>query len=179
MGVLAIFMLGNSTDAFLLLRLTDAAGSARFVPLMWAGIHVVKSTVSVVGGSWSDRIGRRAVIAIGWFVYAIVYAGFAFSQSLTALLGWFLVYGFYFGFAEGTEKALVADLAPVSRRGTAFGIYNAVSGVGALTASIVFGVLWKLFGARLAFGVGAALALAATILLFAVVRPPETQRVTA
>ncbi len=169
MAVLALFMLGNSTDAFLLLRLTDAAGSPIFIPLMWAGIHVVKTTVSVVGGSWSDRIGRRTVIAIGWIVYAIVYAGFAVSSSLPALLAWFLIYGFYFGFAEGTEKALVADLAPASRRGTAFGIYNAVVGLGALTASIVFGVIWKMFGAPAAFGTGATLALAATVLLFVAV----------
>ena len=70
------------------------------------------------------------------------------------------------GFAEGTEKALVADLAPASRRGTAFGIYNAVTGLGALTASIVFGVLWSIFGAPVAFGAGAALAFVATALLF-------------
>jgi MFS family permease len=166
MIVLTIFALGNSTDAFLLLRLTDAAGSAKFVPLMWAGIHVVKSAVSFVSGGWSDRIGRRAVISIGWVVYAIVYAGFAVSTTLTALLSWFIVYGFYFGFAEGTEKALVADLAPASRRGTAFGIYNAIVGLGALLASIVFGVLWTSFGATVAFGTGAALAFVATVLLF-------------
>jgi MFS family permease len=166
MAILTIFALGNSTDAFLLLRLTDAAGSAKFVPLMWAGIHVVKSTMSFVSGGWSDRIGRRAVIATGWIVYAIVYAGFAMSTTLTALLSWFIVYGFYFGFAEGTEKALVADLAPASRRGTAFGIYNAIVGVGALLASIVFGVLWTSFGAMVAFGTGAALAAVATALLF-------------
>ena len=168
-AVLALFMLGNSTDAFLLLKLTDAAGSAQFVPLMWAGMHVVKATVSVVAGSWSDRIGRRAVIAIGWCVYGLVYAGFALSSALPALLAWFLAYGFYFGFAEGTEKALVADLAPPSRRGTAFGIYNAVSGLGALTASVMFGVIWKIYGAPAAFGTGAALALVATALLFVVV----------
>ena len=166
MVILTIFSLGNSTDAFLLLRLTQAAGSARFVPLMWAGIHVVKSTVSFVSGGWSDRIGRRAVISLGWIVYAIVYAGFAFSSTLSSLLTWFIVYGFYFGFAEGTEKALVADLAPTARRGTAFGIYNAVLGLGALAASIVFGVVWKLCGAPVAFGVGAGLASVATVLMF-------------
>lgn len=166
MVILTIFALGNSTDAFLLLRLTDAAGSAKFVPLMWAGIHVVKSAVSFVSGGWSDRIGRRAVISTGWIVYAIVYAGFAMSTTLTALLSWFIVYGFYFGFAEGTEKALVADLAPPSRRGTAFGIYNAIVGLGALLASVVFGVLWTSFGATVAFGTGAALAFVATALLF-------------
>jgi MFS family permease len=166
MVILSIFALGNSTDAFLLLRLTDAAGSAKFVPLMWAGIHVVKAAVSFVSGGWSDRIGRRAVITAGWIVYAVVYAGFAYSTSLRALLTWFIVYGFYFGFAEGTEKALIADLAPPSRRGHAFGVYNAVIGFGALTASIVFGVLWSTFGVTVAFGTGAALAAIATVLLF-------------
>jgi MFS family permease len=165
MIVLSVFTLGNSADAFLLLRLTDVAGSPKYVPLIWAALHVVKAAVSVVGGSWSDRVGRRTVIAIGWIVYAAVYAGFAFSSALVPLLAWFLLYGFYFGFAEGTEKALVADLAPAERRGVAFGIYNAVQGIGALVASILFGLIWQMYGASIAFGVGAALALAATALL--------------
>ena len=171
MLVLTLFTLGNSTDAFLLLKLTDAAGSAQFIPLMWSALHAVKAVVSVVGGSWSDRIGRRSVIATGWIVYAAVYAGFAWSETLPALLAWFLVYGFYFGFAEGTEKALVADLAPPSRRGFAFGVYTAVQGLGALAASLLFGLIWNAYGAAVAFGVGAALALAATVLLFAIIDP--------
>jgi MFS family permease len=171
MLVLTLFTLGNSTDAFLLLKLTDAAGSAQFIPLMWSALHVVKAVVSVVGGSWSDRIGRRSVIATGWIVYAAVYAGFAWSETLPALLAWFLVYGFYFGFAEGTEKALVADLAPRSRRGFAFGVYTAVQGLGALAASLLFGLIWNAYGAAAAFGVGAALALVATVLLFAIIGP--------
>jgi MFS family permease len=179
MGVLALFMLGNSTDAFLLLKLTGAAGTVRFIPLMWAALHVVKTTVSMVGGRWSDRIGRRAVIATGWIVYAVVYAGFAFSETLPALFGWFLVYGFYYGLAEGTEKALVADLSPVSRRGFAFGVYNAVSGLGALTASVVFGAIWKIYGAPAAFGVGSALAIVATVLLFIVVPAQAAERANA
>jgi MFS family permease len=168
-AVLTLFTLGNSSDAFLLLRLTDAAGSARFVPLMWSALHVVKATVSIGSGGWSDRIGRRSVIATGWLVYAVVYGGFALSARLPALLFWFLVYGFYFGFAEGTEKALVADLAPASRRGTAFGIYNAVQGLGALAASVLFGAIWTWYGAAAAFGLGAGLALVATALLVLVV----------
>jgi MFS family permease len=165
MLVLSLFTLGNSTDAFLLLKLTDVAGSPKWIPLMWAALHVVKASVSVVGGSWSDRIGRRTVIAMGWLIYVAVYVGFALSNTLTALLAWFLVYGFYFGLTEGTEKALVADLAPAGRRGFAFGVYNAVQGLGALTASVLFGVIWKAYGAPAAFGVGAALALVATMLL--------------
>jgi MFS family permease len=168
--VLALFTLGNSTDAFLLLRLTNIAGSAKYIPLMWAGLHVVKAIVSLLAGRWSDRIGRRSVIALGWIVYALVYVGFAVSTTLVSLLGWFLIYGFYFGFAEGAEKALVADLAPQAIRGFAFGVYNAVLGIGALLASVLFGALWTAFGTAIAFGTGAALALVATVLLFFAVR---------
>jgi MFS family permease len=168
--VLTLFTLGNSTDAFLLLRLTNIAGSAKYIPLMWAGLHVVKATVSLLAGRWSDRIGRRSVIALGWIVYALVYVGFAVSTTLVSLLGWFLIYGFYFGFAEGAEKALVADLAPQAIRGFAFGVYNAVLGIGALLASVLFGALWTAFGTAIAFGTGAALALVATVLLFFAVR---------
>lgn len=168
--VLTLFTLGNSTDAFLLLKLTDAAGGTRYIPLIWAALHVVKSVSSVLGGGWSDRVGRRGVIASGWLVYAAVYTGFALSSSLPALLAWFMVYGLYFGLTEGTEKALVADLAPASARGYAFGLYNAVLGVGALLASVLFGLLWNAFGPAIAFGTGAALALAATVWLFATVR---------
>ncbi|MFN8063985.1 MAG: MFS transporter [Vicinamibacterales bacterium] len=168
--VLTLFTLGNSTDAFLLLKLTDVAGSAKYIPLIWAAHHVVKAGVSIVGGSWSDRIGRRRVIGLGWLVYAVVYLGFAVSNTLVPLLGWFFLYGCYFGFAEGTEKALVADLAPAAARGYAFGLYNAVVGVGAVLASVWFGLIWNQFGDAAAFGSGAALSLLATALLFAVVR---------
>jgi MFS family permease len=173
MAVMALFTLGNSTDAFLLLKLTDAAGSAEWIPLCWAALHVVKASTSVAGGSWSDRVGRRTVIALGWLIYAVVYAGFAATSGLTGLIAWFLVYGLYFGFSEGTEKALVADLAPADRRGFAFGVYNAVQGLGALAASVVFGFVWSAYGAAAAFGLGAALALVAAMLLFLVVPGSE------
>jgi MFS family permease len=169
-GVLTLFTLGNSTDAFLLLRLTDAAGGAAFVPLMWAALHVVKASVSTAAGTWSDRIGRRLVIATGWLIYAAVYAGFALATSLSTLLALFLTYGFYFGFTEGTAKALVADLAPPSRRGFAFGVHDAVQGLGALLASVVFGLIWTAAGPGMAFAFGASLALVAAALLFTVVR---------
>ena len=168
--VFGVFTLGSSSDAFLLLRLSDAAGTASYLPLVWAALHVVKSTSSMIGGSWSDRVGRRKVIALGWCVYALVYVGFAFAQSFQALLAWFLVYGLYYGFTEGAEKALIADLAPESRRGVAFGLYDAVSGIGALVASLLFGGIWSLFGAGAAFAFGAGVALLASLLLFALVR---------
>lgn len=173
--VLAVFTLGNSADAFLLLRLTEAAGGPQYIPLLWSLLHVVKMISSLVGGSASDRLGRRPLIAIGWTIYAFVYAGFAVSTSLTALVAWFLIYGLYYGCVEGTERALVADFAPPSQKGAVFGVYNAVSGIGALISSVVFGLIWKTFGASMAFASGAGLALLAAILLFALVPRPNTE----
>ncbi len=171
LAVLLVFSLGNSADAFLLLRLSDAGVRTAFIPLLWAALHTVKATVSVWGGITSDRWGRRVVIGLGWMIYAVVYAGFAGSTSVHALIAWFLVYGLYYGLSEGTEKALVADLAPPSLRGTAFGIYNAAIGLGSLLASVLFGLAWRAFGASVAFGVGAGLACLATVLLGVLVRP--------
>jgi MFS family permease len=168
MVVLTLFTLGNSSDAFLILKLTEAAGSAQYMPLLWSALHVVKASASVIGGRWSDRAGRRSAIAAGWLIYAAVYLGFAMLSSLPALVASFLAYGLYFGLTEGSERALVADLAPRSRRGFAFGVYQAVQGLGSLAASVVFGVVWTALGPSAAFGMGAALALVATALLLTV-----------
>lgn len=171
--VLLVFALGNSADAFLLLRLSDLGVGAAFIPMLWALLHVVKALMSVWGGIKSDRWGRRVVIGAGWLIYALVYAGFALSTSVAALVAWFLVYGFYYGLSEGTEKALIADLAPASLGGTAFGIYNAALGLGSLLASVVFGLVWKIVSPEAAFGLGAGLALLATVLLAALVREKD------
>ena len=170
LAVLLVFALGNSADAFLLLRLTDVGVDAAFIPLLWAALHVVKALTSVWGGAASDRLGRRAVIGAGWVIYAVVYIGFAVSTSMAALVGWILLYGLYYGLSEGTEKALIADLAPASLGGTAFGIYNAASGFGSLAASVAFGLVWKTVSPEAAFGMGAALAVLATLLLAVFVR---------
>jgi MFS family permease len=165
--ILTLFALGNSTDAFLLLRLSDAGLAVTYLPIAWAGLHLVKSSLAARGGALSDRFGRRRLIIAGWLLYAVVYAGFAFSESLAALLVWFLVYGVHFALAEGSEKALIADLAPPHLHGSAFGWYNAVLGFAALGASVLFGVLWTRFSPATAFLTGAALALTAAGLLAA------------
>ena len=167
--VLSVFTLGNSADAFLLLRLTEAAGGPQSIPLFWSLLHVVKMSASLVGGTLSDKFGRRPLIATGWIIYAVVYAGFAVSTTMWALVSWFLIYGMYYGCVEGTERALVADFAHATERGTAFGIYNAVAGIGALVSSVVFGLIWQTFGSSAAFASGAALAIAAAVLLFVLV----------
>jgi MFS family permease len=168
LGVLLLFSLGNSADAFLLLRLSDAIGSATYVPLLWSGLHVVKASLSTWGGTLSDRLGRRHVIVMGWLLYALVYIGFATAEQAGTLIAWFFVYGAFFALTEGAEKALVADLAPADTHGVAFGLYNTTLGVGALAASVVFGLLYERYGASTAFATGAALATLAALLLMAV-----------
>jgi MFS family permease len=176
LGILLLFSLGNSADAFLLLRLTDALGSGTYIPLLWAALHVVKASLSTWGGALSDRIGRRRVIVLGWSIYAFVYVGFAMARSPAAFVTFFLAYGIYFPMSEGAEKALVADLTPAGRQGMAFGFYNAALGVGTLAASVVFGIVYDRFGAPAAFGLGAGLATAAALLLLITPLGPITDQ---
>ena len=166
MAVIFLFSLGNASDAFLLLRFADVGITAFWIPLLWSAIHVVKTASSLYGGQWSDRLGRRHVIGLGWLIYAVVYGAFAVTDSASILVIMFLVYGLYFGLTEGVEKAWVADLAPADGRGNAFGIYNAVIGVGALAASLLFGFVWTHLSPPAAFYTGAAFATAATALLY-------------
>jgi len=165
LGIIFVFTLGNASDAFLLLRLSDAGVPAVWIPILWSLLHVVKSASSVLGGAWSDRVGRRWLIVSGWFLYAVVYASFAAFDSPRVMIATFIVYGLYFGLTEGTERALVADLAPAALRGTAFGLYNAMLGAGALVASLLFGLVWTTVSPDAAFYLGGALALAASALL--------------
>jgi MFS family permease len=166
LAVITLFGLGNASDAFLLLRLSDVGIGAIWIPLLWSGLHVVKVVSSVVGGALSDRFGRRSLIAAGWLFYAVVYAAFATVDAAEPLVAVFLAYGLYFGLTEGVEKAWIADLAPIASRGTAFGYYNAAIGVSALAASVGFGFIWSRVSPGAAFMTGAGVAVAATALLY-------------
>ncbi|CAN5849427.1 MFS transporter [soil metagenome] len=164
--VIFLFALGNASNAFLLLRLS-AVGIADFwIPLLWSALHGVKVVSSLIGGELSDRFGRRTLIGIGWLFYTAVYSAFAVTDTPSVLIAVFLSYGIYFGLTEGVEKAWIADLAPPERRGTAFGYYNATLGVGALLASVLFGLIWTRVSPQAAFYTGAGLAGVATLLLY-------------
>lgn len=175
LGILFVFTLGNASDAFILLRLSDIGVGATWIPIIWAALHVVKASSSVIGGTWSDQVGRRRLIAAGWVVYALVYFAFAMVEGRAAVITTFMVYGLYYGMTEGAERALIADLTPEGLRGTAFGLYNAAVGVGALIASVLFGLVWTYLSPATAFGMGGTLALLAAALLVLVPAPRPRQ----
>ena len=163
LAVIFVFTLGNSTDAFLLLRASQLGVPVALAPILWAALHVVKSASSTPGGALSDRIGRRPTLVMGWVLYAAVYLGFARATSAWHAWALFAVYGVFFGLTEGSERALIADLVALERRGTAFGWYNLAIGLGALPASLLFGYVWDHAGPATAFLMGASLGLAAAI----------------
>jgi MFS family permease len=168
--VVLVFTLGNSTDAFLLLRANQLGVPVALAPILWALLNFVKSATGTYGGQLSDRIGRKPLIVGGWLLYAAVYFAFAWAGAPWQAWALFAVYGIFYGMTEGTEKALVADIVPAVRRGAAFGWYNLAIGLGALPASLIFGWIWDRSGSPSAFVFGATLALAAAILM-AVVAP--------
>jgi MFS family permease len=160
---LTAFTLGNASDFFLLLRAQELGVRAAQLPLLWAFLHLVKSTLSTPLSGLSDRIGRKRVIAGGWLVYAATYLGFAAASAPWHAWALFALYGVFFALAEGTEKALVADLAPAAARGRAFGAYNFTLGICLLPASLGFGLIWDRAGHGAAFVVAAGLALLASV----------------
>ena len=173
LAVLLLFTLGNSSDAFLLLRATQLGVPVAWIPVLWACLSVVKSASSIPGGTLSDRVGRKPLIIGGWIVYSTVYILLAKANAAWQLWALFAVYGVYFGLTEGVEKAMVADLVPAERRGAAYGWYNFTVGLGALPASVLFGVVWERWGAAAAFQMGAVIAALAAVAMLLVVREPN------
>jgi MFS family permease len=143
MVIVAIFDLGNSSDAFLVLRAQERGLSVVGILGMLASFNLVYAVVSTPAGALSDRIGRRTVIVSGWMVYAVIYLGFALAQNGVQVWVLYVIYGLYYGLAYGTSKALVADLVSPQLRGTAYGTYNAVLGILDFPASLIAGILWQ------------------------------------
>jgi len=166
LGAVTLFGLGNSSDLFLVFYAQTHFGlGPGWVIVLWILLHVSKITFSLPGGRFSDRVGRRPAILIGWAIYIAVYMAFPFASQLWIVCALLIVYGAYYGMTEGAERALVADFVPMAQRGKAYGFYHAAIGLSALPASLLFGLFWARLGPARAFGIGASLALAALLVL--------------
>ncbi len=174
--VMLLFTLGNSTDAFLILRVQNAGASVVTALAMIAGFNLVYSILATPVGALSDKIDRRQVVIGGWLLYALVYLGFAWAGRVWQFAILYALYGVYYAMTEGVAKALVADFVPAQRRGTAYGVYHAAVGLTVLPASVIAGVLWQGVGTWTGWGpaapflFGGALALLSALLLWGWVR---------
>ena len=174
MLIVGLFDLGNSSDAFLVLRAQERGMSVTGVLAMLAVFNLVYALISAPAGALSDRLGREKMIIGGWVVYALVYLGFGLAGTAWHIWVLYILYGLYYGLAYGTAKAMVADLVPPELRGTAYGTYNAVLGMIDLPASLIAGLLWQGIGrwegfgpsAPFLFGAGAAMLAAALLALW-------------
>jgi MFS family permease len=176
--IVAVWDLGNSSDAFLVLRAQNVGVSVVGIMLLLITFNLVYSLVSTPAGALSDRIGRRSVIIGGWLFYAAIYFGFALVAAGWQVWLLYALYGIYYGLTYGTTRAMVADLVPESLRGTAYGTFNGVLGLLDLPASLIAGILWqgiagwRGLGAPAPFLFGAMMAFTAAVLM-ALWRPPE------
>lgn len=162
---LVIFTLGNSSDAFLLVRAGELGIATAWLPIVWCVFHVVKSTGNLLAGRAADRFGCRPMIFLGWTIYAAIYLLFALASQAWHVWLLFPAYGLFYALTEPAEKALVAQLAGPERKGLAFGWFNFAIGIAALPSSLIFGFLYQQWGALVAFGWGAGLAFLAAVLL--------------
>lgn len=179
-----VFALGNSSDAFLLLRAADRGLGTGAVVLAYVLYNGVYSLLSTPAGVLSDRLGRRSVMLAGFVLFALVYLGFAAAPGAGAVWGLFALYGLYMAMTEGVGRALASDLAPPGALGRALGLYHTGIGVMALLASIMAGLLWEQVGRAAPFYLGGATAALAALLLLALVRggapgyPPRARATT-
>ena len=163
LAIMALFTLGNSSDFFLVLRAQNVDAPLLQVVLMLVLFNLTYALIAMPMGVLSDKLGRKRVIVVGWFIYGLAYLGFALASSSWQIWMLFAIYGIYYGICEGVAKAFVADMVPIERRGTAYGLYNGVVGIMALPASLIAGVLWDTFAPAAAFYFGAGLALLAMV----------------
>ena len=161
----AVFALGNSSDAFLVLRATELGFSFRQILVMLLLFNALAAALAVPVGKLTDRVGRMRVLATGWLIYATSYFCFAWLESKTVFVASLCTYGAFYGFTEGTEKALLTDLLPVEKRGTGFGALQLVTGISVLPASLLTGWLMTTYGSAVAFYTASATALCAVLAL--------------
>ncbi|HND32826.1 MAG TPA: MFS transporter, partial [Myxococcota bacterium] len=161
----AVLGLGAGSEGFLLLAAGGSEVPLTGLPLLWMGLHIVKSISSLWAGPVADRLGHMGIFLSGKLIHILVFIGFAYIATPLGAVLLFLIHGLHHGLAEGAEKALVADWVPAGLRGRAFGAWNLVSGLIALPAAVGFGMLWEQVSRPAAFGAAVVLSLAGMVLM--------------
>jgi MFS family permease len=165
-----VFTLGNSSNQFLLLRAKNLGNPLSTVILLYLGYNIIYGLFAYPASWFSDKIGKKKILVLGYFFYGVVYLGFAMSSSLGMLWFLFAVYGLYIGFTEGVEKALIADISPENLRATSIGLHATLVGIGLLPASLLAGLLWKFFGASAPFYFGGFMGIISSIGLWFILK---------
>jgi len=163
--VVFLFTLGNSSNAFILLKAYDAGFDMVNVILLYFVFNAVASVLSIPFGRLSDKKGRKKLLVIGYVVFTVCYLGFGFASSLWVMLAAFVLYGVHTAMVACVERAYIAEIAPPKIKGTMLGLQSTIVGIALLPASIIAGILWDSFGATAPFIFGAVLSLAAALLL--------------
>ncbi|MFC1902848.1 MFS transporter [Chloroflexota bacterium] len=170
LAIMAVFTLGNSSDFFVILRAQNLEVPLIQVVLMLVLFNTTYAVIALPAGILSDKLGRRRIIALGWFIYVLVYMGFAVASNLWQVWLLFACYGLYYGVVEGVARAFVADLVPAEKRGTAYGLYHGVVGLTLLPASLIAGWIWQAISPAAPFYFGAGLAFVAMLGIMILVR---------
>lgn len=161
LSAISLFSLGNSSDAFLMLKANELGFSITIIPLLWMALHLSRALFSLPGGMIADRWGRRKALMAGWSLYGATYLGFALTYSCRAFSLLLIIYGLYFGLTEGAERALLSELIPSRAMGRGFGWFHGTRGFSLLSGNLLFGFIWQYWGAEVAFITGALFALLA------------------
>jgi len=167
--IMFLFTLGNSSDAFLILRAQNLGNNVFHILLMLILFNVFYAAVASPAGMLSDKLGRKRIIVLGWAIYALTYIGFAMATDSWQVWVLFAFYGIYYGLANGVARAFIADLVPAEKCGTAYGIYHGVVGITLLPASVIAGWLWQSVSPAATFYFGAVLACLALVCLLTIV----------
>jgi len=162
---IGLFSLGNSSDLFLILRAQNLGLRAALAPGLGLLFNLVYTSLSWPAGKLSDRIPRRTLVVLGYFVYAAVYLGFSLAPGPRLVWVLFAAYGTYYAMTEGVLRAWIADLVPSSSRGSVFGVFDWVAGVAAFPASLLAGWLWRHYSPAAPFFFSAILSFSAALLL--------------
>ena len=176
LAVVFLFTLGNSSNTFLLLRAQDAGFNDVSVILLYFLCNAVAGALSMPFGRLSDKIGRKKLLVPGYLAFALCYFGFAFTRTQALMVVIFVLYGAYTAMIAGVERAFVAELAPPALKGTMLGLQATVAGAALLPASVIAGALYDAKGPAAPFVFGAALSLAAAVILMVLMREISNQK---